>query len=89
MYSVPLSELSYKEISEVGFNEELMSYLITSEVSKDEVVAYMEQFQDVTLDAAIGSVKMNQAKMVEEAPVEEVVVVEEEQKSTVEDSISE
>lgn len=61
MYSVSLPELSFKELSEVGFSSEVMEYLATSGVSKDDVVLMFEEFPDLTLDACIGNIKISQA----------------------------
>lgn len=87
-FSVSLPQLQYKELSEVGFNEEVMEYLVKNEVTKDAVVLEMEKFlaQDITLEAAIGNILTDreQAKAAEVAPAvePEIVVMPEVQEST-------
>jgi hypothetical protein len=77
-YSVVIPQLQLAELSEKGFSGEVMAYLEANGVSKDAVVLHMEQFPDATLDAAIGSLKTEEAKpevaeqLAQESPVSEV-----------------
>ena len=76
-YSVVIPQLQLAELSEKGFSSEVMEYLAVSGVTKDAVVLHMEQFPDATLDAAIGSLKTEEAKLevaeqlAQESPVSE------------------
>lgn len=56
-HAKPVDALQLVDLQTVGFTSQVDEYLALNGVTRDEVVAEMERFQDITLAVAIGNVK--------------------------------